>query len=55
MVWFFDKKQKKRFILDYNKTKGKIAEEYVKDKYESSGWEIERTGWGSDLRKERQE
>lgn len=49
----FDKKQKKRFILDYNKTKGKIAEEYVKDKYESSGWEIERTGRGSDLKGKR--
>ncbi|MEM2947608.1 MAG: hypothetical protein QXN96_05170 [Candidatus Bathyarchaeia archaeon] len=44
------KKQRKREVLEYNYTKGKIGEDLVAMKYTLMGYEVERTGRGSDFR-----
>lgn len=44
------KKQKKRDVIADNRRKGKAAEDLVKLKYTIRGYEVNRTGRGSDYR-----
>jgi len=44
------KKLKKKWVLEENKIKGKLAEDIVKTRYFLSGYEVERTGRGHDFR-----
>jgi hypothetical protein len=44
------KKMHRREILELNRMKGRIGEEFVKTWYELNGYEVERTGKGHDFR-----
>ncbi len=44
------KKQRQREQLEENRRKGKAAEDAVRLKYALEGYEVERTGKGSDMR-----
>lgn len=44
------KKQRKREVLAENRAKGRAGEDIVKMKYSLQGYEVERTGKGSDFR-----
>ena len=47
---FFTEKQRKRLTLIQNKDRGRVAEDMAVMYYASNGYEVERTGRGSDFR-----
>jgi predicted Holliday junction resolvase-like endonuclease len=46
----YSKKQLKREVIAENREKGKAGEEDVRTKYEMRGYDLERTGKGSDFK-----
>ncbi len=44
------KKAKKKLIIAENRRRGKMGEDMVRMQYETSGYEVERTGRGHDFR-----